>query len=495
MVAWSQSHQAISLVCPKTMLFLLFFIPLVEARIHLTDPVTWMSKTTLSEKLTPAKQLKYTWSEEWLDNVPVDHFSFANKDSFKLRQDNEIRLIRKYNSSLTQTILSKMVRYYFILVMKESLKDLQRTLLGFMWDIAPELGATVVFAEHRFYGKTQPYRNESYSSTDKLGYLSSEQALADFVLLIDYLKEERIPGASRSPVIALGGSYGGMLAAWMRIKYPHKVVGAIAASAPVFWFFDSHVPEDIYDKNASTSSFLDFTLLICAGYVLDLLSEKDVGRLAWRWTQFRQKDELQTTCSHCDILVFQHASLLTPRCQFTRIQLIKSSIFIIIIREILPLCVRIQLSAKEHSLHLATLWAGHGNPVPKWSCRCVAVAGLMIFSGRIVLLQSKFSKIGFDRSMLREHWASDNYGTIFPSASNIVFSNGFLDPWSGGGWSLKPKINRSLISIILKDGAHHYDLRGSHPQDTDEVKKIRETEKNYIKRWIKQAKAVKNYAT
>ena len=111
---------------------------------------------------------------------------------------------------------------------------------GFMLDIAPEFGALLVFAEHRYYGESLPFGAESRSKDPmKVGYLSSSQvqstsillsstmasnvqALADYVDLITYIRQS-VEGASESPVVAFGGSYGGMLAAWIRTKYPHIV--------------------------------------------------------------------------------------------------------------------------------------------------------------------------------------------------------------------------------------------------------------------------------
>jgi len=63
-----------------------------------------------------------------------------------------------------------------------------------------------------------------YQGLERVGYLSSEQALADFVTLINHIKLTT-PRAAASPVVAFGGSYGGMLAAWLRMKYPHSVIG------------------------------------------------------------------------------------------------------------------------------------------------------------------------------------------------------------------------------------------------------------------------------
>lgn len=67
-------------------------------------------------------------------------------------------------------------------------------------------------------------------------------------------------------------------------------------------------------------------------------------------------------------------------------------------------------------------------------------------------------------------------------ASNIVFSNGLLDPWSGGG-VLRTKSNKIKV-IIIPDAAHHLDLRAAHPNDPGSVRQARAMEHLAIKSWL-----------
>jgi lysosomal Pro-X carboxypeptidase len=63
-----------------------------------------------------------------------------------------------------------------------------------------------------------------------LQYLTIEQALADFSTLVVDLKRRQ--NSIASPVIAVGGSYGGVLSLFARLKQPNVFAGALASSAP-----------------------------------------------------------------------------------------------------------------------------------------------------------------------------------------------------------------------------------------------------------------------
>lgn len=65
----------------------------------------------------------------------------------------------------------------------------------------------IVFAEHRYYGVSLPFGSDSFKDLEHTGYLTSEQALADYAVLILNLREHY----GQVPVVAFGGSYGGRL--------------------------------------------------------------------------------------------------------------------------------------------------------------------------------------------------------------------------------------------------------------------------------------------
>lgn len=72
----------------------------------------------------------------------------------------------------------------------------------------------------------------SDTSTANLRYLSTSQALADLATFICSMNK-KYELAQDTKWIVFGGSYAGNLAAYMRLKYPHYVHGAVASSAPV----------------------------------------------------------------------------------------------------------------------------------------------------------------------------------------------------------------------------------------------------------------------
>ena len=164
--------------------------------------------------------------------TPIDHFRFALPvKTFGLR----FALFDKFAASKAAPVL-----FY---CGNEGALELFYDASGALFEHAQALRATVFFVEHRYYGNSLPLGTNGSFTNDGLQFLSIEQALADYALLISELP--RLIGcsgtgaraaASRCDVILFGGSYGGMLAAWHRIRFPHLSVGAIASGAPVDFY-------------------------------------------------------------------------------------------------------------------------------------------------------------------------------------------------------------------------------------------------------------------
>jgi len=93
---------------------------------------------------------------------------------------------------------------------------------------------------------------------------------------------------------------------------------------------------------------------------------------------------------------------------------------------------------------------------------------------------------------IREDWPPTEYwGYNIQAASNIVFSNGLLDPWHRGG--PLQDVSDTLVAVVIADGAHHLDLRGADPRDPQSVRAGRLKEVEHIIKWIDDARNNKKH--
>ena len=193
------------------------------------------------------KQFPRTYDVQWFEQ-PVDHFNLLQPVDPKTRQRKTfMQRLLVHNQSYGGP--GSPVIFY---------TGAEGSGVDAIWDhsgwiveqLAANLSALVVMAEHRFFGASVPFGNSScelspqfnascessfWPNASHLGVLSEEQSLQDFAMVVHHLRTE-LDGGWESPFITLGGSLAGEISTWFRIRYPHLVDMALAASAPILGY-------------------------------------------------------------------------------------------------------------------------------------------------------------------------------------------------------------------------------------------------------------------
>jgi lysosomal Pro-X carboxypeptidase len=377
----------------------------------------------------------------------------------------------------------------------------------------------VIFAEHRYYGESLPFGNNSFNN-ENLQFLTTEQALADYALLIKYIKKNL--KAESCPVITFGGSYGGMLSAWFRLKYPTIVTGAIASSAPILQFYNTGVSEWIYSKITTD----DFSEAGCSSNIknsfllIKKLSETNQG-LDQISNDFKLCSPLKNIDESNNFISWLESGLqymamidypyptnfLEPVpawpvkvcCQKMLETLKKTNNLLKSFSDGIGIYYNYSGQQQCYNLSSTTTPALGTNQWDYQSCTEMVfpissngtsdmfLPNFFNLKKFIENCQKKFGVIP------RENWIITNFGgDLLPDdktnivGSNIIFSNGRLDPWRGGSIQKTLDFSKDLISIFIEDGAHHLDLRRPHPSDPQSVIDARTKEMEYIQKWVYQ---------
>jgi len=471
-------------------------------------PLVWGHMTSVERRSVSTTTRQYTTL--WY-NQTLDHFTFTTQIKFR----------QKY--LVNDTYWDRNGGPIFFYTGNEGDIEAFTENSGFMWDIAAEFGAMLVFAEHRYYGESLPFGPDSHSKDPlKVGYLSSSQALADYVDLITHIRET-VTGASASPVIAFGGSYGGMLAAWIRTKYPHIVQGAIAASAPIAQFtspcdaFGRIVTSD-FSAAAPNSSCSD--TIRASWSALDRVSIlPNTTGVDWINENFKLCQTSRLTSSANISALKSYLADLWTNLAMMDYPYPTSFLAPLPANPILAVCQHLskpytndtellQLVFKAVSIYFnftgeaecLNLMEEDGIGADMWSYQaCTEMVMPLCYDGTNDMFEPSPWDLAMYTKECQDTWGpsvvpqptlADNLygGRDLDSATNIVFSNGLLDPWSSGGVLKSSDSPGGVVAIIIPDGAHHLDLRGSNPADPVDVIQARKHERAFIKKWIENSK-------
>lgn len=397
---------------------------------------------------------------------------------------------------------------------------------GVMFEHAVVLNALVVFVEHRYYGKSQPYG--SNPSQHELRGLTVEQAMADYAWFIRTFRKRRGCRADECPIVTFGGSYGGMLVAWFRQKYPQLTVGGVGCGA-VIDFYSSAGRQAAF-WNATMHTFKQFGSVECPHVVdeqltaLRVLAPSKHGRLVLQ-ERLHSCEPLEEEDTAGEKLEFFIRGVLSS---LAMLDYTEPSSFVTPLPANPVAVACAGLGAEKESVDslkkvidlylnatgnfrcydfLAEIVGrptdGHllGPMVPPdmgpWQYQACTELPLQTLAsdnlGFFVASDSQLSNMAAACRMRygvipRVDWLPLSLGGSDLRVGNLFFTDGEKDPWRTGSIRLdKVKPGVDIQHLIIPGAAHHEDLRFDsqppRPQVQDAKLKVRET----MQRWLTSA--------
>nr|DAD48746.1 TPA_asm: hypothetical protein HUJ06_018683 [Nelumbo nucifera] len=440
-------------------------------------------------------------TSQWADykvyyhNQTLDHFNYRPESYTTFRQ-RYVMNAKYWGGANTSAPI-------FVYLGDEAALDFQIGSAGFLSDNAPKFKALLVYIEHRYYGKSIPFssREEAFSNASTLGYFSSSQAIADYAEIILHIKKNL--SAEKSPVIVVGGSYGGMLAAWFRLKYPHIALGALASSAPIL-YFDDITPQDGYYSVVSK----DFREKSENCYNTLKQSWSEIDRVASQPNGLSILSKQFMTCSPITSASQLKDYLDSNYCEAAQYASPSGD-------GVSRICNAID-GTSNHTDILGKIFKGlvsfngnwtcydvnaFNNPSETdegWSWQTCSEMVMPIAHGNDTMFQAEsFDLDAFVQDCKnaygvspRPHWITAEFGgddiklILERFGSNIIFSNGLKDPYSSGG--VLKSISKSLPAIYTTEGSHCLDILPSLPNDPKWLIKQRRREVEIISNWFRQ---------
>ena len=485
-------------------------------------------------------------TEYWFDAV-VDHFNFrpTSTPTFPLRYFVNDQYYQNASSPVLFYAGNEADIMQFV---KNS---------GFLWEAAQALGAMVVFGEHRYYGKSFPFGSPQAAVTPvNISYLTVEQAMADYNTLQVYLRQKWSMSRDAAFIVA-GGSYGGNLALWMRLKNPNLWAGALASSATPLKHLlreSNAFNKIVADTYGNVSS--ECPKMIRQGWkeLFDqVTTETGRANIRTELKLCRVPPARQTTRSAQDIHGWISGALETmvqygypyPTNFYNPVpgypfrvaceNMLNETTGLGALRAAAQVYYNYTgqsgqcfdwLSARKKSYegqrqHLAgqQFWnrlgqldrmETHNDGMMSsevndddwtgvaWNYQCctevyqpMPTDGVTDFELPHQPNKTEYfehCRQRWEGVTPRPNWEemtfmSDN----IQAGSNIFLASGQLDPWRAAGIQSVPLgAHKSIIVRIIENGAHHLDLRSSHPMDPPSIVKVRQEELQAMRQWIKE---------